>query len=321
MSFSSVEICAGAGGQAVGLESAGFNPVALIDNDPHSCATLRANRPTWRVLSTDLRDFVGSEHDGVLDVDLLSGGLPSAPYTVAGKQHGANDERDLLKVAIYLAMEVQPRAILLETTPTLLTSPKFSASRAFVMEELGDLGYAIEWKILDAQDFGVPQARRSSVLIAMRSSYFARFSWPQSQGRAPTVGEALQESMADRGWPMAAAWARLADRVAPTIVGGSKNHGGADLGPSRAKRQWLELGVDGSSLADDVPAPDFELRPELGRHGIPKITVQQAAILQGFPLNWRICGRKTAAYRQVAQAFPPLVAAALGRQIAFALLE
>jgi DNA (cytosine-5)-methyltransferase 1 len=318
--FRSVEICGGAGGQALGLEWAGFNPVVIIDNDPHSCATLRENRPGWQVLATDLRDFVGSEHDGVLDVDLLSGGLPSGPYTVAGKQHGAKDERDLLKVAVYLAMEVQPRAILLETTPTLLTNSKFSISRDFVMEELGDLGYMIEWRILDAQDFGVPQARRSSVLIAMRSPDFTRFVWPQPHGRAATVGEVLRDSMAARGWAMADTWARAADKIAPTIVGGSKNHGGADLGPSRTKRQWLDLGVDGSSLADDVPAPDFVLRPELGRHGLPKITVRQAALLQGFPSGWRISGRKTAAYKQVAQAFPPPVAAALGHQIATALL-
>lgn len=315
----SLEVCAGAGGQALGLERAGFDPVMLVDNDPHACATLRANRPAWPIMQTDLKDFVGTEHEGVPDVDLLSGGLPSAPFSIAGRQRGTADERDLLRTAVFLAMDVRPRAILLESTPTLLTSPKFGEARMFVEQELRHLGYVFGWQILDAQHFGVPQTRRSGIIVAMRPDDFVRFTWPTGHGQAPTLGEALRDSMASRGWPGADAWSKIANRVAPTVIGGSKKHGGADLGPTRSKRSWAELGVDGGSLADHVPGPDFVFSPELGRPGLPKLTLSQVACLQGFPEDWVITGRKTAGYRQAAQAVPPPVAAAVGRQIASAL--
>lgn len=316
--FTSLEICAGAGGQALGLEQAGFDPVLLVDNDRHACMTLHANRPHWRLAEMDVKDFVGSEH-GAADVDLFSGGLPSAPYSVASRQHGTEDDRDLLRATIFLAMDVQARAIMIENTPTLLTSSRFAEVRSFVEEELKHLGYQMDWRILDAQNFGVPQSRRSSILVAMRPESFSAFDWPSEHVKGRTTGEVLHASMKSNGWLAADAWAAMANRVAPTIVGGSTRHGGADLGPTRTKRQWLELGIDGGSIADTVPGPDFVFDPTSGRVGCPKLTVPQVTLLQGFPDDWVIAGRKTAAYKQVAQSFPPPVAAAVGRQIAIAL--
>jgi DNA (cytosine-5)-methyltransferase 1 len=113
--------------------------------------------------------------------------------------------------------------------------------------------------------------------------------------------------MASRGWEGAKEWARKANRIAPTLVGGSKKHGGPDLGPTRAKKAWAELGVNGHTIA---PAP-----PESGFNGMPRLTVQMAARVQGFTSAWQIQGRKTSAYRQVGNAFPPPVAKAVARQI------
>ncbi|GAA0933796.1 DNA cytosine methyltransferase [Nonomuraea longicatena] len=316
--FSSLEICAGAGGQALGLEAAGFDPVLLLDDDPHACGTLSTNRPHWRILRADLKDFVGTEHSGVADVDLLSGGLPSAPFAVAGRQRGAADDRDLLRAAIFLAMDVRPRAIMLESTPNLLTNPRFADARSFVGEELSHMGYRWDYRVLDARDFGVPQTRRSGIIVALLPSDFDRFVWPVGGRSAPTVGEVLRVSMGSRGWPDAESWALSADQVAPTIVGGSKRHGGADLGPTGTKRAWLTLGVDGSGLGDQVPGSEFVLAPELGREGLPKLTVDQVKRLQALPDDWWISGRKTPAYRQVAQALPPPVAEAVGRSLAAA---
>ncbi|TKK85824.1 DNA cytosine methyltransferase [Herbidospora galbida] len=309
---------AGVGGQALGLERAGFDPVIAIDNDPHACRTLRANRPEWDVLEIDFKEFVGADF-GLRTVDLLSGGLPSTPYSIAGKQDGPRDERDLLVAAICLAIELQPRAILLETTPSLL-APKFVNVRADVEAELKHLEYSWQWKVLDAQDYGVPQTRRSCLLVAMRADDFDHFSWPEPTASvAATVGEVLRDSMAANGWRDVDAWAALANRVAPTIVGGSKKHGGADLGPTRTKRQWMELAVNAHSLGDDVPDRDFVLDPGLGRDGVPKLTVGQVMTLQGFPADWIVTGKKTARYKQVAQAVPPPLAEAVGHQIAKAL--
>jgi DNA (cytosine-5)-methyltransferase 1 len=320
--FTSLEICAGAGGQALGLEQAGFEPVMLIDDDQDCCETLRANRPHWDVLHQCVREFVAAEHPQVLDVDLLSGGVPCTPYSVAGRQHGDTDERDLLEVAIYLAYEVRPRAIMIENVSELVTHRKFAKIKENVQQHLAHLGYKHDWQVLDAQQFGVPQRRRSSILVAMGPDDFARFHWPAPQGPAPTVADVLYPSMCSRGWKHAERWARMADDVAPTLVGGSKKHGGADLGPDRAKTAWSKMGVNGNSLADTSPGPDagFELgQGRLGRSGLPKLTIHQAALIQGFPEDWKFTGRKTPSYRQVANAFPPPVATAVGTQIAQAL--
>jgi DNA (cytosine-5)-methyltransferase 1 len=118
--------------------------------------------------------------------------------------------------------------------------------------------------------------------------------------------------MKRNGWEGAAEWASRADDIAPTLVGGSKKHGGADLGPTQAKKHWRDrLGVDALGLADEPPPPGFV--------GHPRLTVPMAALLQGFPARWPFQGGKTAAYRQVGNAFPPPVAQAVGRAIIEAL--
>jgi len=121
------------------------------------------------------------------------------------------------------------------------------------------------------------------------------------------VGETLYDLMGARGWPGAAIWREQANEIAPTVVGGSHKHGGPDLGPTRAKRAWAKLGVDGHGVWDEVPGPEFV--------GMPRLTVRMVARLQGFPDSWQFAGRKTAAYRQVGNAFPPPVARAVAAQI------
>ncbi|MFC4588735.1 DNA cytosine methyltransferase [Sphaerisporangium corydalis] len=320
--FTSLEICAGAGGQALGLEKAGFDPVMLIDNDPHACATLRANRPAWDVKQLDLIDFVGHEHPKVLNVDLLAGGLPRLPYSVAAKQKHVEDRYDLLRAAIWLAIEVRPRVIMLENVPALVKDRRLIKTRDFVESELKSNGYQWLWGVLDAQHYGVPQRREHGVLVAMRPDDLVRFQWPDPLGDAATVGDTLWRSMASRGWAGAEEWRVMANEVAPPIIGGSKDRGGADLGPTRTKNIWARLGVNGGSIADDVPGPDFVLRvgtAPTDRKGLPKLTVPQVAILQGFPQEWVITGAKTARYRQVGHACPPPLATALGTGLARAL--
>ncbi|MGA7855450.1 MAG: DNA cytosine methyltransferase, partial [Candidatus Acidiferrales bacterium] len=161
---------------------------------------------------------------------------------------------------------------------------------------------------LNASDFGVPQLRPRVVFVAVLTEYADRFSWPEPPGEpAPAVGEVLYDLMVAKGWRGAKAWKKRASEIAPTIVGGSKKHGGPDLGPTRAKRAWATLGVNGHLLADEPPTRDFV--------GMPCLTVPMVARLQGFPDSWRFTGRKTNAYRQVGNAFPPPVACAVAQQL------
>ena len=310
-----VEICAGAGGQALGLERAGFEHALAVELDPSACGTLRANRPAWKVAEGDVADRDLWRPEDYRGVALLAGGVPCPPFTVAGRQLGATDERDLFAWAVELCGTIQPRALLLENVRGLSTS-RFSAYRQHVLDRLRDLGYVPGWRLLHASDFGVPQLRPRFVLVAVRAQDAPWFRWPAASPRPPaTVGETLGDMMAARGWPGAAAWARRADRIAPTIVGGSKKHGGADLGPTRAKRAWAELGVDGIGVADEAPGPSDS--PTVR----PRLTCEMVARLQGWQddWGWRFSGRKTARYRQIGNAFPPPVAEALGSAIRRAL--
>jgi DNA (cytosine-5)-methyltransferase 1 len=309
--LTSVEICAGAGGQALGLEQAGFSHEAAIEIDPDACKTLRLNRgETWKVIEDDLANVDGR---GFAGVDLLAGGVPCPPFSIAGKQLGAGDDRDLFPHALRLAAEIRPRAVLLENVRGLATA-RFDGYRAQVLARLHWLGYETWWDLVNASDHGVPQLRPRFVLVALRQPWAAWFRRPvRSPGRAPTVTETIGDLMGSRGWPGAAAWRVRANAIAPTIVGGSRKHGGPDLGPTRARAAWRQLGVDGLGIADHIPGPDYPIDQ------MPKLTVRMVARLQGFPDSWQIVGRKTTAYRQVGNAFPPPVARALGTAIASAL--
>lgn len=203
-----------------------------------------------------------------------------------------------------------------------------------MLDRLRSLGYVPGWRLLQASDFGVPQLRPRTVLVALLPADAPWFRWPSgstdpsgndrpsgsgrtsgSGGPAPTVGETLRDLMAARGWPGADRWAAGASQIAPTIVGGSKKHGGPDLGPTRAKRAWAALGVDGMGIADQAPGPDEPVTHQ------PRLTCEMVARIQGWQdsWGWTFTGGKTARYRQIGNAFPPPVAEAAGRAIAAAL--
>ncbi|MFG2302194.1 DNA cytosine methyltransferase [Actinacidiphila glaucinigra] len=313
-------VCAGAGGLALGLEQAGFDPVLLLDNRAVACETLRLNRPAWKILEADLLDFDPVEHRETYDVDLLAGGLPRVKASAAVGREDSAEEIRVLEATIMLMHGVQPRALLIENVPDLVSKPEYEPIRTYIADELEHLGYRHRWFVLNAQDHGVPQDRKQGILVAFKGDGIDGFTIPVPDAKPSiTVGEALAASMAMRGWPHAAAWAAQADRVAPTLVGGSWNRGGADLGPTGSKRSWARMSVNGGTVADEVPGPEFPWDLSGDIKGMPALTVEQAALLQGFPHDWSFAGRKTARYRQVGHASPPPVGRALGLAVRAAL--
>ncbi|MFI6852678.1 DNA cytosine methyltransferase [Streptomyces sp. NPDC050416] len=315
-----VDVCSGAGGLALGLEQAGFEPRLLLDDDDSAVTTLRTNRPQWNVLHADLLDFDPAEHPVSYDVDLLAAGLPRVKSSATVGRTDSRVEERLLEAAVYLVHAIRPRAVLIENVPGLAHSDEYQPFRDFTRAELAHLGYEFSWFVVNAVEFGVPQSRKQGVLIAVERHRAKAFRQPTPTVQEPTtVGAALGPSMASRGWQDAGRWAAQADQPAPTLVGGSKNRGGADLGPTGAKRKWATMGVNAHTLGDQVPGPEFVWDPELGRDNMVKITAEQAALLQGFPESWEIAGLKTARYRQIGHATPPPVGEALGRAVAEAL--
>jgi DNA (cytosine-5)-methyltransferase 1 len=306
----SIEICAGAGGQALGLEQAGFHHAALVEIDTDACATLRKNRPQWNVIEGDIKKFSAVNY---YDIDLLAGGMPCPPFSIAGKQLGNEDDRDLFPEALRLVRECSPKAVMLENVRGLF-SKKFDIYRDKIISELNEMGYECTWELIQSYNYGVSQMRSRSLLIALKTKYFSHFTLPAgSIISAPTVGQLLYDEMASKGWEHAEDWAKQANGIAPTLVGGSKKHGGADLGPTRAKDAWKKLSVDGRGIADIPPVKGFA--------GMPKLTVKMAALVQGFPIDWEFTGKKTPAYRQVGNAFPPPVARIISRAVRKALID
>jgi DNA (cytosine-5)-methyltransferase 1 len=302
--LSTLELCAGGGGQALGIEQAGIEHVGLVELDETSCETLRTNRPHWKVINQDLNSFEASAFAGV---EIVSAGLPCPPFSVAGKQLGEGDERNLFPAMIRIVDRVRPKAIMIENVRGILDAV-FEDYRRQVMLQLKRLGYQTGWRLMNACDFGVPQLRPRVIFVAIREELSEGFSWPNGSVKSPkTVGQVLYDLIAARGWAGAANWSQRADEIAPTIVGGSHKHGGPDLGPTRARRAWQALGVDGKGIADAPPDKDFA--------GMPRLTVQMVARLQGFPDEWQFAGSKTRAYRQIGNAFPPPFACAIAERI------
>ncbi|MFI1160495.1 DNA cytosine methyltransferase [Streptomyces sioyaensis] len=342
--LTSVEICAGAGGQALGLHNALFRHLALIEIDPNAIATLKANvegNAEWEdceVIQADLTQLDPQEFRESLrldpgDLDLLAGGVPCPPFSIAGKQLGRDDERDLFPTMLDLVAELEPKAVMIENVRGLLEpEEKFRGYRRWILAKLESRGYEkCYWDVLEAKDYGVPQLRPRAILVAMKKAYLPYFPTKKPEAvPLVTVRKALEGTMRERFGdvddPRAKEtldrWLSMASKgVAPTLVGGSKKHGGADLGPTRAKKAWEALGVCGLGVANDkkdmerLDSKDRDLFAAAG----PKLTVTQAALIQGFPEKWEFTGKKTAAYRQVGNAFPPPVAEAVGKQIREAL--
>lgn len=154
----------------------------------------------------------------------------------------------------------------------------------------------------------MPQLRPRVIIIGIRNDEKGIFTYPKEQPEsASTVATTLKALMGENGWAKLDDWLIQANKIAPTIVGGSKKHGGPDLGPVRARKAWAELGVDGSGVANEAPAKDFE--------GMPKLTKEMIALIQGFPPEWNFGEKKTTACRMIGNAFPPPVAKAVGTEI------
>ena len=308
--LSSLELCAGAGGQALGVEWAGFRHEGAIEIDQWAIETLKLNRPSWNPTCGDVREIRGRDYRGI---DLLAGGVPCPPFSVAGRQLGADDQRDLFPSALEWIRESKPRAVMLENVPGLASS-RFVDYRRNLFQSLRRMGFTfVDGRVLNASDFGVPQLRPRFIIVALREPSASVFEWPVGIAARKTVGDSLFDLMSARGWKGAERWKEGAQAVAPTLVGGSKLHGGPDLGPTRAKAAWRALGVNGGGIADEAPEREFDSA------GLPKLTLRMAARIQGFPDEWTFAGKKTAAYRQVGNAFPPPVAHAVSSAIASAL--
>ncbi len=299
----------GAGGLDLGFEGAGCQTVVAVDNDFEACKTLRHNRPDWNVFEGDIREYRPTTGK----VDIVIGGPPCQGFSSAGKGDPTDPRNFLWKEYMRVVSSVSPRAILLENV-SALTHRKNGDHLAGIMDALETAGYKFAYGVLNAADFGVPQARRRLVVIGLKDGVPTLPS-PTHEGRHVSVREAI-EDLDDRfddsfshtppkhASHVASRWARLkAGETDP-------NYRRARLDPDKPSttiRAGGGYGPNGNHLAGFHP-PIHPWRPR-------QLTVREAARLQSVPDEWELKGSKTAQGRQIGNAVPVLLAEAIAKHI------
>lgn len=342
-----LDLCAGAGGLSLGLQRAGFD-VLGIELDDNAIDTHR--RHVGPCEAADLHAYHPDERR-----DLTAGGVPCQPFSAAGLGLGLDDPRYLVPDFLRIAREAGSQAVMLENVRGLVLKPK--AFRA-VLDAFED-EWLTTWTVVDAADFGVPQHRDRLFVVGFKDAGArARFRWPQPTHAPPgslfgapyrTVRQALSLGDAPhRSGLKEGAQGRqgmrlldvdapaftvgghsfdLLDRPAPCVTaGGTEGGGGAEPIANRDQRRELHNAIEAAGLADR-PATTVQGDPRLavaGHHdrqqnGAVRLTVEQCALLQGFPAGWQWTGNKGSQHRQVGNAVPPALAEATGRAVRIAL--
>ncbi|TAY17121.1 DNA cytosine methyltransferase [Rhizobium leguminosarum] len=310
-----LELCAGGGGMAIGLERAGFQPVGLIEIDKHAAATLRKNRPKWPVVEADVRNVDFTQYRG--KVDLLAGGVPCTPYSTIGERKGKWDENDLFPEAIRAVKEARPSAFIFENVEGLLHA-KHADHVAAVLQEFSKAGYETVIERINSRDYGVAQNRSRILLVGLRRDLSGSFRMPPKfPEMAIDMGQALRDLMGANGWSGAGKWVRKMGET--TVDDGAGNlirtgvladtiRGYKGSGHKGEKARWLRNGVAYAPIAKSAPTDD-EGRAE---GFIPRLTNKMRARLQGFPDDWQFVGSIPSVADQIGNAVTPVVAQAVG---------
>lgn len=323
-----IELCAGGGGQAIGLMSAGFEHVALYEKLRRRVATLKRNWSSWNVRRVDIRDVPDSELAAYKEIDLLAGGPPCAPFSQAGNRLGRRHRDDLFPEMIRAVKIVGPRAFMFENVPGMKDT-KHASYLARICADLSSLGYRVDVVTVDASDFGLPQDRTRIVIVGLRNDVEGLFIPPRPapplQGYVSDVlgpllirhetPDELKSSVIS-GSPQwkydqwAKSWREtFARERLPTITKTSSEDRHSRL------RRLAKAGFDGTSFAGGPPS----LLEAQDEGFMPKLTLDVLARAQGFPDRWVFHAEGGGNIDMVGDAFPPIVAKAFGLAIYTAL--
>lgn len=327
--YSLIELFAGAGGLAIGLEKAGFKSVLLNELDKDACATLKANRPEWNVVQGDInaQDFTPHQHQ----VDVISGGFPCQAFSYAGKKMGFEDARGTLFFEFARAIkEVQPKVFIAENVRGLLNHENGRTLQA-IKDVIAELGYTlVEPKVLKAIFYRVPQKRERLLLIGIRNdlAHFAEFQWPSPYHKVLTLKDALKagelfdtDVAPSQGQkypqrkaeildmvPQGGYWRDLPEPIQKEYMMKSYYLGGGKTGMAR-RLSWdepsLTLTCAPAQKQTERCHPD-ETRP---------LTVREYARIQTFPDHWQFSGSLSSQYKQIGNAVPVNLAHAVGRSV------
>lgn len=325
MKYTGIELFAGAGGLALGLEEAGIEGQLFVEFDQKACETLRENRPDWNVVEDDVANVDFSEYKGKIDV--VSGGAPCQAFSYAGKRLGFGDTRGTLFAEFARCVrEVQPKMFLFENVKGLLSHDKGRTFKT-IKHEFESLGYEIGYKVLNAAYFGVGQKRQRLIVIGIRSDLKDKidFEYPKEDGEMTILRDVLKD-VPDSPYqpysenkrkvmelvPAGGCWVDLPEEVAKDYMGKSYYSGGGRRGMAR-RIAWdepsLTLTTSPSQKQTERCHPD-ETRP---------FTVREYARIQSFPDEWGFCGSLGDQYMQIGNAVPVELARRIGLEIVKAL--
>ncbi len=309
----SIEVCAGAGGQALGLHSAGFHARATFELMKDAAETLRANFHTAvnRIFTEDITQVDFRHYEG--GIDLVAGGVPCQPFSTAGERQGDADERDLFRRAVGIVDEIKPRAFFFENVQGFSHSTNMSY-RTELHDAFEAIGYQSRMFPIAGSDYGLAQDRPRIAFIGFRDpDVMARFRMPPVFPQWQlTLADAIGDLVSANGWHGYETWRKVAARKAPTIVGGSRKSDKHSFSSGLTKDTWKDLGIDSSYIAKSAPAAD--------NTGLFRLTLEMGARLQGFPPGWKFIGTDQQIKSQIGNALPPIMAKAVGLAI-YAALE
>ncbi|PTQ18203.1 DNA (cytosine-5-)-methyltransferase [Vibrio splendidus] len=327
--YNLVELFAGGGGLAIGMEQAGLESVLLNEMDKHACNTLRHNRPDWNVIEGDISqvDFTQIKED----VDILTGGFPCQAFSYAGKSLGFEDTRGTLFFEMARAIkETQPKIFMAENVKALFTHDE-GRTLETIKSVIDELGYElVEPRVLKAIFYKVPQKRERLILVAIRKDLAqdVKFHWPSPFKRVMTLRDALYagelfdtdvpesegQSYPERkreimeNVPQGGYWRDLSDELQREYMGGSYFLGGGKTGMAR------RLSLEEPSLTLTTSPAQKQTERCHPIHTRP-LQVREYARIQTFPDNWEFQGSKNAAYKQIGNAVPVNMARALGHSL------
>ena len=315
----SIELFAGAGGLALGLEQAGIKQLAHIEFDKACCETLKKNRPDWNIICDDIHNVDFTPYKG--KVKLVTGGFPCQAFSYAGKKMGFEDTRGTLFHEFARCIkEVEPEMFLAENVRGLISHDNGKTLET-IISVFESLGYQTQYQVLNACYYGVGQKRERIVIIGIRNGSDLKFTYPEPDSKMTTLKEALKDCPKSAGVeysprkkkyldlvPPGGCWVDMPEKEAKEYMGKSYYSGGGRRGMAR-RISWdepcLTLTCSPSQKQTERCHPD-ETRP---------FTVREYARIQAFPDDWDFCGGVGDQYKQIGNAVPVEMARRVGVQI------
>ena len=322
----SIELFAGAGGMALGFENQNYHPLFLVENNKDAIKTLKRNRNKWNVIDKDIKQISNEEILNLskdIKIDIITAGFPCQPFSYAGKKLGFEDDRgDLFWEFLRFVDLIKPNAFLIENVPGLKSHLK-GKSLEIILENLKNRNYEIEWKILNSNDYGVPQKRKRLIIIGFKRelNLLNSFNWPTIEQYKPTLKDALINVPNSPGYeypekklkilkmvPPGGCWKNLPEEIAKKYMGNSYYLGGGKTGIAR-RISWdepsLTLTTSPMQKQTERCHPD-EVRP---------FRIREYARIQTFPDEWIFEGSINSSYKQIGNAVPILLAEKIAKQL------